>query len=78
MAAGIDDLGGIDLADVINPAYPQPRIEALRAVVEASGRQLAPRTCVHRKWWPGLPHGLRRTVERVDQTLQQRWATAAC
>ena len=78
LAAGIDDLGGIDLADVINPAYPQPRIEALRAVVEASGRQLAPRTCVHRQWWPRLPHGLRRTVERVDQTLQQRWATAAC
>ena len=78
LAAGIDDLGGIDLADVINPAYPQPRIEVLRAVVEASGRQLAPRTCVHRQWWPRLPHGLRRTVARVDQTLQQRWATAAC
>ena len=78
LSAGIDDLGGIDLADVINPAYPQPRIEALRAVVEASGRQLAPRTCVHRQWWPRLPHGLRRTVARVDQTLQQRWATAAC
>ena len=78
LAAGIDDLGGIDLADVINPAYPQPRIEVLRAVVEASGRQLVPRTCVHRQWWPRLPHGLRRTVARVDQTLQQRWATAAC
>ncbi|UPM49077.1 7,8-didemethyl-8-hydroxy-5-deazariboflavin synthase subunit CofG [Synechococcus sp. A10-1-5-1] len=78
LAAGIDDLGGIDLADVINPAYPQPTIGELQAVVEASGRQLRPRTCVHRRWWQRLPIVLRTRVERIDQKLQQRWATAAC
>jgi FO synthase subunit 1 len=78
LAAGIDDLGGIDLEDVINPAYPQPAISQLRAVLEASGWQLKPRTCTHQHWWRRLPPALRERVERIDETLQQRWTTAAC
>ena len=78
LAAGIDDLGGIDLEDVINPAYPQPAIRQLRAVLEASGWQLKPRTCTHQHWWRRLPPALRERVERIDETIQQRWTTAAC
>ena len=35
LEAGINDLGGIDCVDVINPAYPQPTPEALRQLLEA-------------------------------------------
>jgi len=58
LAAGIDDLGGIDTGDVINPAYPQPSSQALSAVLAEAGWQLKPRLCVHRGWWSWLPRPL--------------------
>jgi len=62
LAAGIDDLGGIDTADVINPAYAQPRPAALRSQLAAAGWELVPRLCVHSAWIGSLPLPLRRRV----------------
>ena len=69
LEAGIDDLGGIDVHDVINPAYPQPSPGQLAARLAAAGWQLLPRTCVHREWWPWLPAALRGRVEAVARRL---------
>jgi len=62
LEAGIDDLGGIDDADVINPAYPQPRPGQLRERLAEAGWELVPRLCVHEAWIPALPGPLRRRV----------------
>ncbi len=69
LEAGINDLGGIDTLDVINPAYPQPTPEALRQLLASRGWRLVPRTCVHRHWWPWLPSALRRRVEQRARLL---------
>jgi FO synthase subunit 1 len=69
LEAGINDLGGIDTVDVINPAYPQPAPEALRQLLVPRGWRLEPRTCVHRHWWPRLPAVLRRRVEQRARLL---------
>jgi len=70
LEAGIDDLGGIDSHDVINPAYPQPSVEGLAQVLATAGWRLHPRTCVHRRWWPWLPRPLRRRVQQVQEQLE--------
>lgn len=72
LEAGINDLGGIDIDDVINPAYSQPSLEDLRIQLAPRGWLLRPRTCVHRGWWHRLPVALRRQVARVA-----RWVAAA-
>jgi 7,8-didemethyl-8-hydroxy-5-deazariboflavin synthase len=69
LEAGIDDLGGIDTTDVINPAYPQPGPAGLAAHLAAAGWQLQPRLCVHGAWIPRLHPALRRRVERLAQRL---------
>jgi len=69
LEAGIDDLGGIDVGDVINPAYPQPTPRRLAELLAAQGWQLRPRLCVHRRWWPWLPGALRQRVERLAAAL---------
>jgi FO synthase subunit 1 len=69
LEAGINDLGGIDTVDVINPAYPQPAPELLRQCLEPLGWHLQPRICVHRHWWPWLPADLRRRVEHRASLL---------
>jgi FO synthase subunit 1 len=69
LEAGIDDLGGIDTGDVINPAYPQPPPAALAEQLAAAGWQLQPRLCVHRAWWPWLPRSLRGEVAAAAQRL---------
>ena len=61
--AGIDDLGGIDAHDVINPAYPQPSLRALELQLAGRAWRLQARTCVHRRWWSWLPSALRVRVE---------------
>lgn len=76
LEAGINDLGGIDTADVINPAYPQPAAEQLAQLLAGAGWQLRPRTCVHRSWWPWLPAALRRRVEAWDRLLASASAQA--
>ncbi len=68
LEAGIDDLGGIDTDDVINPAYPQPSPQALAQRLERAGWQLQPRLCVHDAWIPRLPSPLRRRVEALAPT----------
>jgi FO synthase subunit 1 len=69
LEAGINDLGGIDCVDVINPAYPQPTPEVLRQLLAPLGWRLEPRTCVHHHWWPLLPSALKRHVEQCARLL---------
>lgn len=69
LEAGIDDLGGIDSSDVINPDHQQPGPDQLRQVLAADGWMLQPRLCVHEAWIPRLPAGLRRSVERLRHRL---------
>ncbi|MEI8251754.1 MAG: 7,8-didemethyl-8-hydroxy-5-deazariboflavin synthase subunit CofG [Synechococcus sp. ELA057] len=69
LEAGIDDLGGIDADDVINPSYPQPSPQVLATHLAGLGWQLQPRTCVHRGWWPLLPAALGARVASVSQKL---------
>ena len=77
LEAGIDDLGGIDSHDVINPAYPQPSPQQLTQALEAAGWQLRPRTCVHRGWWSRLPGRLRGRVQAVQAALESGEARAS-
>ena len=76
LAAGIDDLGGIDTHDVINPAYPQPAPELLAQALAPAGWRLQPRTCVHREWWSLLPVHSRSRVQAVQVVLDAREAQA--
>ena len=69
LEAGIDDLGGIDSGDVINPQHPQPHPDRLRQVLAAAGWRLQPRLCVHAAWIPWLPARLRRCAERLRRQL---------
>lgn len=74
LEAGIDDLGGIDIHDVINPAYPQPGLEPLRQRLESSGWRLEPRLCVHREWLGWLP----RALQQRCLAASRRLAVARC
>ncbi|MFN9547264.1 MAG: 7,8-didemethyl-8-hydroxy-5-deazariboflavin synthase subunit CofG [Cyanobacteriota bacterium] len=65
LEAGIDDLGGIDTRDVINPAYPQPHPVVLRKQLAHLGWELQPRLCVHADWLSWLPPELRHRAERL-------------
>lgn len=69
LEAGIDDLGGLDVADVINPVYPQPHPARLAGALAAAGWELVPRLCVHEAWIPALPPALRWRVQALAQTL---------
>ncbi|MBU6250899.1 MAG: 7,8-didemethyl-8-hydroxy-5-deazariboflavin synthase subunit CofG [Cyanobacteria bacterium REEB417] len=69
LEAGIDDLGGIDSGDVINPQHPQPQPARLRQVLAAAGWTLQPRLCVHAAWISWLPARLRHRAERLGRQL---------
>lgn len=69
LAAGIDDLGGIDSLDVINPAYHQPTPARLAAVLEQAGYALVPRLCVHGAWRRWLPPALQAQAHRAEARL---------
>lgn len=69
LEAGIDDLGGIDSHDVINPSYGQPAPERLAEVLADAGWQLRPRLCVHDAWIEGLPSGLRQRAQVCRELL---------
>ena len=69
LEAGIDDLGGIDCRDVINPAYPQPDPAVLARHLAAHGWRLEPRLCVHDAWIPRLSGPLRQAVRRARRSL---------
>ncbi len=66
---GIDDLGGIDQRDVINPAYPQPTPDQLADHLAGAGWLLQPRLCVHEAWLGWLPPALRHQVETLRPLL---------
>lgn len=70
LEAGIDDLGGIDRVDVINPAYAQPRPAVLADHLARAGWTLRPRLCVHQPWLSWLPRGLQQQAETLRQRLQ--------
>jgi FO synthase subunit 1 len=70
LEAGIDDLGGIDFHDVINPAYAQRSPDALAGRLAAAGWQLQPRLCVHAEWLDWLPGPLRRRAEACRRALE--------
>jgi 7,8-didemethyl-8-hydroxy-5-deazariboflavin synthase len=70
LEAGIDDLGGIDSGDVINPAYPQPTPPQLRERLARHGWRLRPRLCVHERWLAWLPAPLRRRADAMAQALR--------
>ena len=69
LEAGIDDLGGLDCIDVINPAYPQPSEARLAAVLGRAGIDLVPRLCVHGAWLRFLPAALQLQARRVEARL---------
>lgn len=69
LEAGIDDLGGIDSGDVINPAYPQPTPRELAKRLERSGWLLLPRLCVHDAWIARLPPLLRQRATELRMRL---------
>lgn len=70
LEAGIDDLGGIDSRDVINPAYPQPTPTALARLLESAGWRLEPRLCVHDGWIGSVNGPLRQALARARHTLR--------
>lgn len=70
LEAGIDDLGGIDAVDVINPAYGQPLPIRLAGHLMQAGWQLRPRLCVHQEWLGWLPPSLRSQAETLRQQLE--------
>jgi len=67
LEAGIDDLGGIDTRDVINPAYRQPTPAELAKHLAHRGWELRPRLCVHEEWLRWLPPALRHRAERLGE-----------
>jgi len=69
LAAGIDDLGGIDSSDVINRAYPQPTPSQLAEVLAQAGYELTPRLCVHQAWRRCLPLAMRHQALRAESRL---------
>jgi FO synthase subunit 1 len=69
LEAGIDDLGGIDTEDVINPAYGQPQPQRLQELLADAGWQLRPRLCVHSHWIHRLPRHLALRAARLAQQL---------
>jgi FO synthase subunit 1 len=78
LEAGIDDLGGIDVRDVINPAYRQPHPAELAEHLARAGWVLRPRLCVHGAWLNWLPPPLRRQAERVGAELGGRTPQGCC
>jgi FO synthase subunit 1 len=70
LEAGIDDLGGIDAVDVINPAYPQPLPALLADHLAHAGWELRPRLCVHGGWLDWLPVALRLQAETLRQRVE--------
>ena len=69
LEAGIDDLGGIDRLDVINPSHRQPLPTALAGRLAQAGWKLRPRLCVHDGWLGWLPPSLRRRAEHLHRRL---------
>jgi FO synthase subunit 1 len=76
LEAGIDDLGGIDGSDVINPAHPQPAPAELAQRLAAAGWRLEPRLCVHAEWIARLGPPLRRRAQAALAALPRLLASA--
>jgi FO synthase subunit 1 len=76
LEAGINDLGGMDVHDVINPAYPQPKPAELAQRLAAAGWRLEPRLCVHEAWIGCLSPPLRRRAQAALAALPRLLASA--
>lgn len=65
IANGAEDLGGLSPVDEVNPDYPHPTPDALRACLKPTGRQLQPRLPVYPEYdaW----------VSRPLQSLVAQW-----
>lgn len=62
--AGARDLGGIGPKDEVNPDYPHPQAQDLRAIVEPHGWKLMPRLPVYPQFDQWLTPKLQMTVEQ--------------
>lgn len=60
--AGAQDLGGISPHDEVNPDYPHPQVEELRARVEPYGYQIVPRLPIYPQFDHWLCDRLKDTV----------------
>ena len=69
LEAGVNDLGGIDIHDVINPQFAQPTPAQLRATLEHAGWRLQPRLCVHDNWLNRLPATLHPAADACRRRL---------
>jgi FO synthase subunit 1 len=67
LEAGARDLGGIGPKDEVNPDYPHPHYQALRAIVQSAEWELVPRLPVY----PQFDHWLSREL----QAIVQQWRT---
>lgn len=68
--AGARDLGGIGLKDEVNPDYPHPEAQELRAIVEPHGWQLMPRLPVYSQYNQWLTPKLQMAVERWTMAIR--------
>lgn len=62
--AGAQDLGGISPHDEVNPDYPHPNIEELRAQLEPQGYQFVQRLPIYPQYDRWLSSRLRTAVQR--------------
>lgn len=68
--AGARDLGGISPKDEVNPDYPHPNAQDLRAIIEPHGWQLMPRLPVYSQYNHWLMPKLQMAVERWTMTIR--------
>ncbi|GAB4555728.1 MAG: 7,8-didemethyl-8-hydroxy-5-deazariboflavin synthase subunit CofG [Pleurocapsa sp.] len=67
--AGATDLGGISPKDEVNPDYPHPNYESLKAVLKPAGWNLIPRLPVYPQYYSWLSRSLRSRVLAKEKTL---------
>jgi FO synthase subunit 1 len=69
LTAGATDLGGISPKDEVNPDYPHPTYESLRAILEPAGWNLIPRLPVYPQYYSWLSRSLQEIVAAKERIL---------
>ncbi|NEP01501.1 MAG: 7,8-didemethyl-8-hydroxy-5-deazariboflavin synthase subunit CofG [Symploca sp. SIO2E9] len=64
LEAGARDLGGISPKDEVNPDYPHPHTQKLRAILDPAGWQLLPRLPIYPQYDGWLPNKLQAVVKQ--------------
>jgi FO synthase subunit 1 len=64
LEAGATDLGGISPRDEVNPDYPHPKANELKALLEAEGYEFVQRLPIYPQYDRWLNERLNRTVQR--------------